>query len=822
MNDDRRTEIEAFEKAMASGLRRDAQSFHQAIAAAEDLVGDADAHRAGTFQRIDGLLAFAAEAAPARRESQYVAVLRVKALLALRDTSPLPDGEALESIWQAFRLNHDNDEPLYRAFTGFAFAFLAFDAIGIDAGDFPLQRAEDALTAAHEIYSAKPERTGSAAAAYMLAQVELRLVRAGACAGAAAVEKHARAGALIAEAMAPSQSLTAHEWARRSEIAADILMADPGGTNPDTIGAAIRRLDEAQRRYREAKEPELASRCGFAIAELVEKLGPSITVLSAALLEDALHTLEWVFRGSSGDAIEVPTGQMQAAQAWLLAAGNASGQEQTDAYRKAAHYARLLTGAEGLADDLRALGWFLLGNALGGSLLQNPSFAVSDITATETQKTDLADAVAALERARDLFDFAGGGIMSVRSRVQLAKAISAQTFGCGQGDRLEACKFAWHEAVAFAEGDDLARCRLNLVSVLLGSARAENPDGLEIAGRILLGLLRDRAAWRQYRTIIEQNMALHDAIRMQWRQAEANSNYSKAIALAKNADGRRSYLAQTARDGQRSSAGEAAIRMTLLNNIMELRGMRNAGVPGTNATLWHEALASTARDRAIIEDLVVRARREHSSAAGIAVLDAHLRTDAPFILQLRSFGIEMRNIPGPPEAGSYAESDYLKLIGGRQSGWRTHSMSMHMLGDALGQLCPTLLIVNREDPFSSPAVAKLFEPPYEWRKLVFSLIAEANAIVAGIPADLDEVTGGLSDELHAISELGALGRTVLVLEARAGTPKRGAPNNARSSMLRSHLRDRGFAHVFSLGEKDEGLAVITAAVQAVLLPNPRG
>jgi len=137
--------------------------------------------------------------------------------------------------------------------------------------------------------------------------------------------------------------------------------------------------------------------------------------------------------------------------------------------------------------------------------------------------------------------------------------------------------------------------------------------------------------------------------------------------------------------------------------------------------------------------------------------------------------------------------------------------------------------VNVIDPEPPEGVAKLYMTNAEWRRFVFSMIAEASAVVLVLPAEGAALTRGVVDELQAVDRLGRTADSVVVLADAAGTFSGAAVDGMTRLMVgpdipalgaslssAEALRGRGFAAVLREEEIAANPQLLIEAVQARL------
>ncbi|WP_332879415.1 hypothetical protein [Massilia sp. S19_KUP03_FR1] len=215
------------------------------------------------------------------------------------------------------------------------------------------------------------------------------------------------------------------------------------------------------------------------------------------------------------------------------------------------------------------------------------------------------------------------------------------------------------------------------------------------------------------------------------------------------------------------------------------------------AQQYKDTLRAMAEDS--MQSIVAAERDTGTTQAAKRLVQAALSGNGHFILLLRAFDIEVRvtRLPGNPLADPATK----EAIGAdTRIGWRMleihpenliRSIEEHLAGRG-----DVVAISNMFDWFASDEVARFYVDNAEWKKLAFSLSAHANKIVFALPADLETMAQGASEELSALMRLGAQPRTVIVLD---DSQKTSAEEIIHARTL---LFERGFAHVISGRELD--------------------
>jgi hypothetical protein len=295
----------------------------------------------------------------------------------------------------------------------------------------------------------------------------------------------------------------------------------------------------------------------------------------------------------------------------------------------------------------------------------------------------------------------------------------------------------------------------------------------------------------------------------------------EALRIASDAESCRRFLAEAVtRSPAHSLARDLMFRGPYNLVLNELDLMRSKGVPESDPALWQRAVALANDNRAMTEDLIERDRQRTSSEGGKALLASHLERGTPFVLLLRAFELEVRDIrteipEGWFEAQGRAAFPNETMRVGRPPGESAIGRVIEFLSP---QVSP-LVVVNINNLFAPPPeAAALFLRPQEWHAIVFCLIAVAKAVVLVLPQESESLSPGISDEIRAIRELGATNRAVIVLEPKIISlfDRCDGPSTPKSQVLHARLEEQGFHQIFYTEEAFGSADKLARAMRTLL------
>jgi tetratricopeptide (TPR) repeat protein len=787
--------------------------------------------------RVEKLLNFAATI-PGPTDKPHIAWLRAKAYIRAASADDAIDPrQTLRAVWRAFEINAEGADAAIPALLGMAYGHFAIQYRGAPDAPFPLKRADKGLTFAHAYYLVQGNTDRAAQVAFLLAQVKMRSVRRGGVARKRLMQIYDAAWSLISEAVAASDRTNdGNGWARRHEVAADIILARPTHSLRENLDEALTLFHQAIDGYSEIGDRDSTARCAIAALKAIDKAGATATPARAKLSEDILRALEWAQTGTWHDNLQMTPTLGRAAETWLAAAHNADGEEAKDAFEQARRRAQALTTlpVEPDSGETRMIGYFILGNALGGRVLTASTFGRLEAAEAEQVRARLVAARSAFGSAREIAREIGADLYG-RTCIQYAKTLSAQFGCCGDESLIAEAIGAWREAVQANADDDRTRSLLNLAGMLLQAVSAMKLDYLSELDQVLEELTTNAYVHRDQglRAVFEELSALRkgldEAMVEHARTRVAGlidlrnkaDDVEGALRIASDAESCRRFLAEAVTSAPAHSLARDLMFRGPYNLVLqELELMRNKGILESDPALWQRAVALANDNRAMTEDLIEYDHQRTSSEGGKALLASHLECGMPFVLLLRAFELEVRDIraeipEGWFEAQGRAAFPNETMRVGRPPGESAIGRVIELLSPRISPL----VIVNINNPFAPPPeAAALFLRPQEWHAMVFCLIAVAKAVVLVLPQESEGLSPGISDEIRAIRELGATDRAVIVLEPKIISlfDRRDGPSTTKSQVLRARLEEQGFHQVFDTEEAFGSTDQIARAMQTLL------
>jgi hypothetical protein len=199
--------------------------------------------------------------------------------------------------------------------------------------------------------------------------------------------------------------------------------------------------------------------------------------------------------------------------------------------------------------------------------------------------------------------------------------------------------------------------------------------------------------------------------------------------------------------------------------------------------------------RQLMESQIAQERAQSTTPAAKQLVGAALAGRGSFVLLLRAFALEAALLPLPTGPASATGSGFDPVIRWRAVGMDPGNV-LRLIEGRIGDRSDVVAISNVHDWFASGPIARFFVTNVEWKKLAFSLCAQARKIIFALPIKADDVSPGASEELAAIILLGAQPRTIVVLEGTSSA----LSDNASST--RELLRRQGFECVLSENDID--------------------
>jgi hypothetical protein len=245
-------------------------------------------------------------------------------------------------------------------------------------------------------------------------------------------------------------------------------------------------------------------------------------------------------------------------------------------------------------------------------------------------------------------------------------------------------------------------------------------------------------------------------------------------------------------------------------------------------------------DRESLNELIEKDKMSHSNKAGKTVIGEFLRSGAPFILLLKAFSLEAprRTLPADPSDRDPLRRNY----GDPRIRWQMTKLDPNperkifaRVGDILNTASSLLAVANVYDFFPPENVTKILISEIEWRRVVFSLAAEAPVILLFLPAtSYYNLPKSLLEEIRAIELLNCKHKSIIVnakdapsvgeLEGASpeevfleGILERDTEDIEKYTIeLTAHVRGLGFDSVFSEQELMERPNTLLQRVSGLL------
>ena len=494
------------------------------------------------------------------------------------------------------------------------------------------------------------------------------------------------------------------------------------------------------------------------------------------------------------------------ANAYLVAIERAGDKRRSELLGKIRELAKQEVAAAQRVEDNFSVATIL--TILGRSHVASSKHAES----TETSRRDLETAEeyfrAALGVAPDDNDAPGllPWILSLRSDV-LAVLVSKYN----QRELLDACLNVHERAIQFNNNAERARIRVNFAGILFRAVQWGDKTRQDAARRAIVEAIDD-CQQTGVATTLPYLRQLADALANECEMDAADFQHADQSHLAAQHDndaaelteiGELACLADLAESPNTSSdfkeamdiAVDAAQRREFLSKFVEelpdysadrievmraplmesdyIRDRIDRGLVDTDpmlaglSKLEKDALKKTIEnDEAVLSEMLEEDRKNNSNEAGKRVIKGFIENGTSFILLLRAFSLEtpIQKLPADPSQTHHPN------FGDPRIGWRitiNPNPERHIfakVGKILKTAGPILTVANIHDRFPADNINKILISGIGWRRVVFSLAAEAPAILLFLPAmPRDKLPKSLVDEIGAIELLDLKQKSIIVI-----------------------------------------------------------
>ena len=288
--------------------------------------------------------------------------------------------------------------------------------------------------------------------------------------------------------------------------------------------------------------------------------------------------------------------------------------------------------------------------------------------------------------------------------------------------------------------------------------------------------------------------------RQWWGQRRAAAeDFQAAISIASDETHRRLFLETFLAETPDYSADREAemYRILQLGAEFELRTREEQGLPQSDPERYAQLLSMVESGRALAKHMIDEDRQTNTSKQAKTLLGDKLQTGKPFLLLLRAFSVDVQSTLATGvwdrTAGTVSDPRVRWQMNTYDNATRS---VLEDIAAALVSNAGVIMVANASDAMPPHTPAKLFVTNLEWRKLAFSLIAEAAAIILLLPPE--KLSEGVQDEIDAIQALARQSQTAIVIgkasELDLFEPK--PDSTADSEALLSKLQTLGLPHIF--------------------------
>jgi hypothetical protein len=311
-----------------------------------------------------------------------------------------------------------------------------------------------------------------------------------------------------------------------------------------------------------------------------------------------------------------------------------------------------------------------------------------------------------------------------------------------------------------------------------------------------------------------------DLLRLMFEAATDNAGeVEEAMEVAANCDARRRFLRNFIAEMPDYSPERVSTFYYLYGLFDSEREVKRMAAEGAseNDLRYQGSLALLRGLRDGIRDLIEKDKEENSSVRAKSVIAKALDDNKTKpVLLLRAFSLEVTNSP-PSQSMRDMVNEKDPRIGWRVSKFElSERRAISAVLNAISNEPDLIMVANVQDAYPPPGLQKLLVSDLEWRQVVFSLIAEAGAIVFILPANAREISPGVLQEIGAIRSLNRETTTIMVVMTDQPEDDTDIIMDTFVSTrveakgfddTGAYLNDFGFLHVISQDEleKDPGI-----------------
>jgi tetratricopeptide (TPR) repeat protein len=267
-------------------------------------------------------------------------------------------------------------------------------------------------------------------------------------------------------------------------------------------------------------------------------------------------------------------------------------------------------------------------------------------------------------------------------------------------------------------------------------------------------------------------------------------DFYSGLTIAASPELRRRFLKEfVAKAPDYSQDRLARHRAPYEDMLLETEAARQKGFPETHPQQWLAWLQRLEAAREFIEANIKEDREKNSATPAKRVLEESLNAGTPFVLILRSYSLETR------ELTEIEIKDYPAAFSGYRGEAVRGPWSKRAIDELAAIIKPhhkMLTFANKNDYWPPEDIPKFYVTYTDWRKVALPLIAQATAIVILLPLALDRIVRGVMQELEAIKRLQASAKTIAVIE----TDEKPCEPEREFEAVRAELEKREIKKVF--------------------------